>query len=138
MWGFSVEAELIENADRQDELCCYVSRVEDKSVAMQNGKCFIMYFFLLVLVFFTYYKAYLLNKLYVHPFSVSIIHILQFIRYQFYCSLLTGIRFLFRMMMCVTIKSLKVRFMGRPRKNRLRIFFLFYPEKTFELLYDQG
>lgn len=38
MWGFSVEAELIENADRQDELCCYVSRVEDKSVAMQNGR----------------------------------------------------------------------------------------------------
>lgn len=38
MWGFSVEAELIENADRQDELCCYVSRVEDKSVAMHNGK----------------------------------------------------------------------------------------------------
>lgn len=38
MWGFSVEAELVENADRQDELCCYVSRVEDKSVAMQNGK----------------------------------------------------------------------------------------------------
>lgn len=38
MWGFSVEAELTENADRQDELCCYVSRVEDKSVAMQNGK----------------------------------------------------------------------------------------------------
>nr|XP_018900306.1 PREDICTED: protein still life, isoforms C/SIF type 2 isoform X2 [Bemisia tabaci] len=37
MWGFSVEAELIENADRQDELCCYVSRVEDKSVAMHNG-----------------------------------------------------------------------------------------------------
>lgn len=37
MWGFSVEAELMENADRQDELCCYVSRVEDKSVAMQNG-----------------------------------------------------------------------------------------------------
>lgn len=37
MWGFSVEAELIENADRQDELCCYVSRVEDKSVALQNG-----------------------------------------------------------------------------------------------------
>uniref|UniRef100_A0A2H1V0M9 SFRICE_004898 n=1 Tax=Spodoptera frugiperda TaxID=7108 RepID=A0A2H1V0M9_SPOFR len=37
MWGFSVEAELIENAERQDELCCYVSRVEDKSVAMQNG-----------------------------------------------------------------------------------------------------
>lgn len=40
MWGFSVEAELIENADHQDELCCYVSRVEDKSVAMQNGKYF--------------------------------------------------------------------------------------------------
>lgn len=39
MWGFSVEAELVENADRQDELCCYVSRVEDKSVAMQNGEC---------------------------------------------------------------------------------------------------
>lgn len=38
MWGFSVEAELIENADRQDELCCYVSRVEDKSVASSNGK----------------------------------------------------------------------------------------------------
>jgi hypothetical protein len=41
MWGFSVEAELIENADRQDELCCYVSRVEDKSVALQNGKLLI-------------------------------------------------------------------------------------------------
>lgn len=38
MWGFSVEAELIENADRQDELCCYVSRVEDKSLAILNGK----------------------------------------------------------------------------------------------------
>jgi len=38
MWGFSVEAELIENAERQDELCCYVSRVEDKSVAMHNGE----------------------------------------------------------------------------------------------------
>lgn len=38
MWGFSVEAELIENAEKQDELCCYVSRVEDKSVAMQNGE----------------------------------------------------------------------------------------------------
>lgn len=46
MWGFSVEAELIENADRQDELCCYVSRVEDKSVAMQNGK----HFFILLYV----------------------------------------------------------------------------------------
>lgn len=41
MWGFSVEAELIENADRQDELCCYVSRVEEKSVAMQNGKLYL-------------------------------------------------------------------------------------------------
>ncbi|ODN06327.1 Protein still life, isoforms C/SIF type 2 [Orchesella cincta] len=37
MWGFSVEAELVENADRQDELCCYVSRVEERSVAMSNG-----------------------------------------------------------------------------------------------------
>jgi len=37
MWGFSVEAELIENAERQDELCCYVSRVEDKGIAIQNG-----------------------------------------------------------------------------------------------------
>lgn len=46
MWGFSVEAELIENADRQDELCCYVSRVEDKSVAMQNGNLFIYNFLL--------------------------------------------------------------------------------------------
>lgn len=45
MWGFSVEAELIENADRQDELCCYVSRVEDKSVAMQNGNYSIKLFF---------------------------------------------------------------------------------------------
>ena len=38
MWGFSVEAELIENSERQDELCCYISRVEDRSTAMQNGK----------------------------------------------------------------------------------------------------
>ncbi len=38
MWGFSVEAELVENADKQDELCCYVSRVEERSVAMNNGK----------------------------------------------------------------------------------------------------
>ena len=37
MWGFSVEAELIENSERQDELCCYISRVEDRSTAMQNG-----------------------------------------------------------------------------------------------------
>merc|ERR1719336_1043083 len=37
MWGFSVEAELVENSERQDELCCYVSRVEDRSVAMENG-----------------------------------------------------------------------------------------------------
>ena len=40
MWGFSVEAELVENSDRQDELCCYVSRVEERSVAMNNGKIF--------------------------------------------------------------------------------------------------
>lgn len=46
MWGFSVEAELVENADRQDELCCYVSRVEDKSVAMQNGGCICFVIFL--------------------------------------------------------------------------------------------
>lgn len=45
MWGFSVEAELIENAERQDELCCYVSRVEDKSVALQNGKLKHLYFY---------------------------------------------------------------------------------------------
>ncbi|KAK4317170.1 hypothetical protein Pmani_011723 [Petrolisthes manimaculis] len=38
MWGFSVEAELIENSERQDELCCYISRVEDRSTAMQNAQ----------------------------------------------------------------------------------------------------
>jgi hypothetical protein len=38
MWGFSVEAELVENSEKQDELCCYVSRVEDRSVAMTNGE----------------------------------------------------------------------------------------------------
>jgi len=38
MWGFSVEAELVEDpSERQDELCCYVSRVEERSVAMTNG-----------------------------------------------------------------------------------------------------
>ena len=37
MWGFSVEAELVENNERQDELCCYVSRVEERSVAITNG-----------------------------------------------------------------------------------------------------
>ena len=37
MWGFSVEAELVENSEKQDELCCYVSRVEDRSVAMNSG-----------------------------------------------------------------------------------------------------
>lgn len=54
MWGFSVEAELVENADRQDELCCYVSRVEDKSVAMQNGEFFLyfVYFHYILLYFF--------------------------------------------------------------------------------------
>lgn len=43
MWGFSVEAELIENAERQDELCCYVSRVEDKGIAIQNGNLLFKY-----------------------------------------------------------------------------------------------
>lgn len=38
MWGFSVEAELVENAERQDELCVFVSRVEDRSVAMNHGR----------------------------------------------------------------------------------------------------
>ena len=38
MWGFSVEAELVENMERQDELCVFVSRVEDRSVAMNHGK----------------------------------------------------------------------------------------------------
>ena len=38
MWGFSVEAELVENSEKQDELCCYVSRVEERSVAMNSGK----------------------------------------------------------------------------------------------------
>merc|ERR1740128_226406 len=37
MWGFSVEAELVENSERQDELCVFVSRVEDRSVAMNHG-----------------------------------------------------------------------------------------------------
>ena len=41
MWGFSVEAELVENSERQDELCCYVSRVEERSIAMTNGKLFL-------------------------------------------------------------------------------------------------
>lgn len=59
MWGFSVEAELIENADRQDELCCYVSRVEDKSVAMQNGN---------YLLHFPY--LHLSAKITQHPFSI--------------------------------------------------------------------
>ncbi|XP_069169472.1 protein still life, isoform SIF type 1 isoform X6 [Procambarus clarkii] len=40
MWGFSVEAELIENSERQDELCCYISRVEDRSTAMQNEEIY--------------------------------------------------------------------------------------------------
>ena len=40
MWGFSVEAELVENSEvKQDELQCYVSRVEDRSVAINNGEC---------------------------------------------------------------------------------------------------
>lgn len=37
MWGFSIEAELVENKDKQDELCCFVSRVEERSVASANG-----------------------------------------------------------------------------------------------------
>ncbi|CAM1297612.1 TIAM1 (predicted) [Pycnogonum litorale] len=37
MFGFSVEAELIENSDHQDELCVYVSRVEDGSLAHTQG-----------------------------------------------------------------------------------------------------
>ena len=37
MWGFSIEAELVENKDKQDELCCFVSRVEERSVASGNG-----------------------------------------------------------------------------------------------------
>lgn len=43
MWGFSVEAELVENTEKQDELCCYVSRVEERSVAMHNGKVYSQY-----------------------------------------------------------------------------------------------
>ena len=38
MWGFSIEAELVENKEKQDELCCYVSRVEERSVASSNGR----------------------------------------------------------------------------------------------------
>ncbi|GFW20588.1 protein still life, isoform SIF type 1 [Trichonephila clavipes] len=37
LFGFSVEAELIENADHQDELCVYVSRVEEGSQAYEQG-----------------------------------------------------------------------------------------------------
>ncbi|KAK2715335.1 protein still life, isoform SIF type 1-like isoform X2 [Artemia franciscana] len=36
-WGFSVEAELVENADRQDELGCIVSRVEETGLAAEAG-----------------------------------------------------------------------------------------------------
>ena len=42
MWGFSIEAELVENKDKQDELCCYVSRVEERSVASSNGNYLIL------------------------------------------------------------------------------------------------
>lgn len=38
MWGFTIEAELIENSERQDELCCFVCRIEDKGMAMMRGK----------------------------------------------------------------------------------------------------
>ena len=44
MWGFSIEAELVENKDKQDELCCYVSRVEERSVASSNGKQTVDYY----------------------------------------------------------------------------------------------
>ncbi|KAG8188453.1 hypothetical protein JTE90_008018 [Oedothorax gibbosus] len=37
LFGFGVEAELIENADHQDELCVYVSRVEENSQAYEQG-----------------------------------------------------------------------------------------------------
>ncbi|KAG8196075.1 hypothetical protein JTE90_007815 [Oedothorax gibbosus] len=37
LFGFSVEAELVENVDHQDELCVYVSRVEESSLAHQQG-----------------------------------------------------------------------------------------------------
>lgn len=37
MWGFSVEAELVVDGQRQDELCCYISRVEDISLAGKTG-----------------------------------------------------------------------------------------------------
>ncbi|CAN7946199.1 unnamed protein product, partial [Ixodes persulcatus] len=37
LFGFSVEAELVENTDHQDELCVYVSRVEEGSLAHQQG-----------------------------------------------------------------------------------------------------
>ena len=43
MWGFSIEAELVENKDKQDELCCFVSRVEERSVASGNGKVHIFW-----------------------------------------------------------------------------------------------
>lgn len=40
LFGFSVEAELVENVEHQDELCVYVSRVEEGSQAHQQGKNF--------------------------------------------------------------------------------------------------
>lgn len=40
LFGFSVEAELVENVEHQDELCVYVSRVEEGSQAHQQGKAF--------------------------------------------------------------------------------------------------
>ena len=46
MWGFSVEAELVENNERQDELCCYVSRVEERSVAITNGNDILNIFYI--------------------------------------------------------------------------------------------
>ena len=47
MWGFSIEAELVENKDKQDELCCFVSRVEERSVASGNGMYFLSFCILL-------------------------------------------------------------------------------------------
>ena len=35
-----IEAELVENKDKQDELCCFVSRVEERSVASGNGNIY--------------------------------------------------------------------------------------------------
>lgn len=44
MFGFSVEAELMENSDHQDELSVFVSRVEDGSLAQIQGKAADIYY----------------------------------------------------------------------------------------------